>query len=290
MAHALSRILQIPNAFFDDLSRPFAERLGLGRLSRHFDVVIYSYLFFTATQHVIVPAISRRLSPLSYGAIKGRAGRNKWLTRGVSMAHALVVLPLASRCLSLKNLGEDRAFGWDGRAGTVQAIAVGYFIWDTLDGVLNFESIGFVIHGISCFLIYLMTFRPFLSYYAIRCLFWETSTIFLNIHWFLDKTGHTGSRKQLVNGALLVSSFFFVRIIWGGLVSYEFLVTLFDVRDKIPPSLFLVYSGGNMLLQGLNWYWFYSMIQALKRRFKSSGDPKSEKGVRGLNGTGGKVE
>jgi hypothetical protein len=84
------------------------------------------------------------------------------------MAHALVVLPLASRCLSLKNLGEDRAFGWDGRAGTVQAIAVGYrfnfnscfgpplivvfkfryFIWDTLDGVLNFESIGFVIHGL----------------------------------------------------------------------------------------------------------------------------------------------
>jgi predicted carbohydrate-binding protein with CBM5 and CBM33 domain len=34
----------------------------------------------------------------------------------------------------------------------------------------------------------------------------------------MDKTGRTGTRAQLVNGALLVSSFFLVRIVYGGWV------------------------------------------------------------------------
>lgn len=32
----------------------------------------------------------------------------------------------------------------------------------------------------------------------------------------MDKTGRTGTRAQLINGVFLVSSFFFVRIVYGG--------------------------------------------------------------------------
>ena len=42
------------------------------------------------------------------------------------------------------------------------------------------------------------------------------STIFLNIHWFLDKTGRTGTTLQLINGFLLLATFFVVRIVMGG--------------------------------------------------------------------------
>lgn len=79
--------------------------------------------------------------------------------------------------------------------------------------------------------------RPFLAYYCNHCLLWEVyvqptraspsasmlttqnthrSTIFLNIHWFLDKTGRTGSPLQLVNGIFLLGAFLGVRIIYGG--------------------------------------------------------------------------
>jgi hypothetical protein len=76
--------------------------------------------------------------------------------------------------------------------------------------------------------------RPFLAYYGTRCLIWELyvpcyihfccphgssrSTPFLNIHWFLDKTGKTGTKLQLFNGALLLSTFAGTRLIWGTLV------------------------------------------------------------------------
>jgi hypothetical protein len=33
---------------------------------------------------------------------------------------------------------------------------------------------------------------------------------------FMDKMNKTGSTRQLVNGVLLLVSFFFVRIVWGG--------------------------------------------------------------------------
>ncbi|KAI9275343.1 hypothetical protein BY458DRAFT_434500 [Sporodiniella umbellata] len=46
-------------------------------------------------------------------------------------------------------------------------------------------------------------------------MFYELSTVFLNIHWFMDKLGYTGSKLQMVNGAMLLLSFFGVRIVFG---------------------------------------------------------------------------
>lgn len=71
---------EISRNFFRDMSLPYAEQLGLEKLSSHFDVVVYSCLFFTLAQHVIVPALSKVFCPKSYGAIKGRYARNKWLS------------------------------------------------------------------------------------------------------------------------------------------------------------------------------------------------------------------
>ena len=43
----------------------------------------------------------------------------------VSIVHALIVIFLAGRCLSIPSLDENRAFGWDEDAGFVFAIATG---------------------------------------------------------------------------------------------------------------------------------------------------------------------
>ena len=69
--------------------------------------------------------------------------------RGVSLIHVAFVIPLAIRCLDSPALSADRAFGWDERAGTLFAIAAGYFLWDTIDTITHFEAFGFVAHG-SC--------------------------------------------------------------------------------------------------------------------------------------------
>ena len=65
------------------------------------------------------------------------------------MTHVLIVIPLAIRCLDSPTLSADRAFAWDERAGTLFAVAAGYFLWDTIDMITHFEGFGFVAHG-SC--------------------------------------------------------------------------------------------------------------------------------------------
>lgn len=64
--------------------------------------------------------------------------------------------------------------------------------------------------------------------------------------------------------------------------SYDFFQTMMKIQDQIPSYLFYTYTGGNVLLQSLNYFWFvfllvrdaelmpprfYSMIVALKKRF-----------------------
>lgn len=46
-------------------------------------------------------------------------------SRVSSLVHALLILPLAARCLHLPALLADRAFGWDSRVGTLFAVTSG---------------------------------------------------------------------------------------------------------------------------------------------------------------------
>ncbi|KAJ3834716.1 DUF887-domain-containing protein [Lentinula raphanica] len=239
--------------------------LGLTQFPAHLNTFLSSLFFFLAIHQTFAPATSGWLS--SNFRKMNRRAKNNWSIHIVSQVHALVIVPLALRALNSPTLDQDRAFGWDDKSGSLQAIASAYFVWDTLDAIINYTDFGFIVHGLACSLIYLLSFTPFLSYYAARCLLWESSTIFLNIHWFLDKTNRTGTIFQLVNGILLLATFFGIRLVYGAYVSYNFFFTLYDVRNKIPLVYLLIYGVGNIVLQGLNIFWFFKMISALQKRF-----------------------
>lgn len=260
------------NPLFQPLSRPVADILGLKNLGPHFDVFVCSFLFFNLTNVLFVPGLSRLFFNRIYGEL-GTKARDKWNCRGVSMVHVSIVIPLAIRCLDSPTLSADRAFGWDGRAGDLFAISAAYFLWDTVDVMIHFETFGFLAHGIACFFVYFLCFRPFLAYYAVRCLLWEGSTIFLNLHWYMDKTGLNGSRTQLVNGVLLIASFTALRIVYGGYISFKFAQTVFQVRGQVPLVVSLFYVCGNIALQSLNWIWLFAMLKSLKKRMS---EPKAE--------------
>jgi len=265
------RELEIGRRFIREAFIPYAKGLGLSKFPDHADIFVFSFIFFTLAHQVLAPAVSRWFFPTVFGKTEKRE-RINWSIHVVSQLHTLIIIPFAYRCLGLVSLDQDRAFGWDKRAGTVQAIACGYFLWDSLDAIVNFTDIGFVIHGLACLAIYMLSFKPFLAYYAVRCLFWESSTFFLNIHWFSDKTGRTGSTFQLINGIILLLTFFSVRIVWGGYISYNFFHTLYDVRRDIPWLYVPIYGLGNIVLQALNWLWFGKMINSLRKRFNGASD------------------
>ncbi|GLB34737.1 putative TRAM, LAG1 and CLN8 homology domain [Lyophyllum shimeji] len=259
------------------------DTLGLTKFPPYLPTFLYAFLGFSFVHQILAPFCSRKWFPVAFGSKNARA-RNSWSIHVVSQVHTVIIVPLSLWVLwhESPERVQDRAFGWDHRTGYVHAIACGYFLWDSLDAIVNFTDLGFVIHGVACFAIYTMSFKPFVAYYGTRCLLWETSTFFLNIHWFLDKTGRTGSTAQLINGFFLLSSFFGVRLVYGGKVSYDFVHTLAQVRREVPISYVLVYGAGNVILTSLNWFWFYKMIDALRRRF---GEDKPKERRRLVSGT-----
>jgi hypothetical protein len=262
-------VLGAYNHNFQDISRPVANMLGLKNLGPHFDAFVYSFVLFNLASIVFVPGFSRLFFDRIYSSLDARA-RNKWNCRGVSSIHVFIVIPLAIRCLDSPALSADRAFGWDERAGTLFAISAAYFLWDTIDMITHFEAFGFVAHGTACFFVYFLCFRPFLAYYAVRCLLWEGSTIFLNLHWYMDKSGLSGSKIQLINGVCLAVSFTALRIVYGGFITFEFSRTILQVRDEVPPAVSLYYVCGNVVLQCLNWIWLFAILKGFRKRLSGS--------------------
>lgn len=254
------------------IERFVSDTLGLTKFPPYLPTFFSSFLSFLFIHQVIVPYFSAKYFPVAY-ASKKRLARNTWSIHVVSQVHVVIIVPCALWCIlnDGPELSSNPAFGWDdhGRAGYVHAIACGYFLWDALDATINFIDGGFVVHGIACFTVYFTSFKPFMAYYGTRVLLWEISTFFLNNHWFLDKTNRTGSQLQLINGVFLVSSFFLVRIIYGGYISILFCYTLLEKRHEIPLAYILTYGAVNVMLQGLNWYWFSKMITALRKRFST---------------------
>lgn len=50
----------------------------------------------------------------------------------------------------------------------------------------------------------------------------ELSTPFVNIHWFLNKSGKAGSTFQIINGILLTVIFAGCRLVWGSYLTVVF--------------------------------------------------------------------
>ena len=138
---------------------------------------------------------------------------------------------------------------------------------------------------------------------------YELSTPFLNIHWFLDKFDRTGSTAQLINGILLLASFGGARLVWGSYQSVSIYKDIWRAWHAVKPTspecvkyaaqqytgsgldiptdcralptwLALLYVGGNTALSLLNFYWYWKMIAAVRKRFV----PKEDKAGAKTNG------
>jgi len=251
------------------LTHWIATTLKLPKFVPHAPTFYIAFLGFTLSQP-IAAYLSRSLFPNVYPQLPKKK-RWGWTVHCVSMVHLLIVIPYALYLAntSIPAVDNDKAFGWDDRLGPLHAITSSYFLWDLTEAAWSDFGGEFMIHGAACVYVYSLGFRPWNAYFGPRALLWELSTPFLNIHWFLDKSGKTGSLFQLINGVCLIVVFFCARLVYGTYMSIDFLRTMYTVRHEAP--LWLVGSCvlGNITLNTLNWFWFTKMISALVKRFKS---------------------
>ncbi|KAJ1651036.1 hypothetical protein IWQ61_008306 [Dispira simplex] len=147
--------------------------------------------------------------------------------------------------------------------------AMVYFLWDLAISLRHIRQTGpgFVLHALVACLVFLFSYRPFLNAYGPIFLMFELSTPFLNIHWFMDKLGLTGSVFQMVNGVLLLGAFFLSRLVFGIYWAGYLYLDVYHNWHRVPTYLTLMYVIGNVSLNLLNMYWFTKMVTAVQSRF-----------------------
>ncbi|KAI9796560.1 MAG: hypothetical protein M1833_006124 [Piccolia ochrophora] len=292
-----------------ELVQPTANLVGLSTLPFHVHEILLAFLTYQAIFVIAAPAVSRRLAPKTYESLSF-GSRVNWDVHVVSMVQALFINACALWVIwtdveRTRMSWQERLWTYTGATGMVQAFAAGYFLWDLMVSVMHFRILGpgSLVHAISTLLVTSIGFRPFANYYGLNFILYELSTPFLNIHWFLDKLGMTGSRIQLYNGLMLVATFGGCRLIWG---TYQSVLIYQDVwtawtsdvptgekyaplpgatveevlrhqQQSMPTWLAGSYLGANTILSVLNFYWFERMIAAVRKRFDPKGEAKAEK-------------
>lgn len=288
-----------PIPWLADLVQPWCDRLKLTTLPLHIHEVVISALLYSVVFWPISPLISNYLAPEHYPKLS-RKKRLNWDAHVVSMVQSCLINALAIWVLFAD--GERAAMGWEeriwgytGASAMIQAMAAGYFVWDLVVTSFNLDvfGIGTLAHAIAALLVYALGFRPLVNYYSSIFILWELSTPFLNLHWFMDKVNMTGSKAQLYNGILLLFSFFTARLVFGTYYSYSVMGDLwrsigaspeleklttnamaFVHEDTtVPIWAALSYLGSNITLNFLNFYWFFKMVAAVRKRFVPSKEP-----------------
>jgi TLC domain-containing protein len=225
--------------------QPFADAIGLQALPLHIHEIAFAFVLYHVIFQSISPSLSTWLLPHYYRQFDRKVAL-KWNLQWVSMVQSLLICTMALWVIShdpdrSEMSPESRVWGFSAAAGSVQAFATGYFLWDIVTTLQNLDDLGVpvLIHAVSCAAVYLLGFvcslvtlylyilanthlqRPIFSYYSCVFVLFELSTPFLNIHLFLNQLGKSGSLMQLCNGLVLIIVFFSARVVYGFYSSFQ---------------------------------------------------------------------
>ncbi|KAF2666436.1 DUF887-domain-containing protein [Microthyrium microscopicum] len=286
-----------PVVALQPLWTPVADALNLRALPLHAHEIVIAAGFYHIIFKYLTPWISAQLLSRRYRQFSRKEALD-WNLQCVSMVQSILISWLA--IWVMKNDGvramnsedqEGRVFGYSGPAGSVQAFATGYFLWDLVVSLQNLSDVGLpvLIHAFSCFTVYLLGFRPVFNYYSCVFVLFELSTPFLNIHLFLEQLGMAGTIWQFINGIMLILVFFFVRLVYGLYFSYHWMQDIWSVSqgqsvksaaDELPESRTLplwllgIFIASNTILNALNIVWFGMMIKKIQRRARRAAEKR----------------
>lgn len=245
----------------------------------HLHEILGAFLFYSAI-HLASPALSSRLFGNAYKDMNRKTKLN-FDIHVVSTVQCIISVALlipAWNNPGFQNRKEDpfgSLLGYTPYAGFVSALTIGYFMWDLIVclAYLHMFGIGFLIHAFAALYVFVVAVaRPFCLMWMPAFLLFELSTPFVNINWFASRlpAGAVSDRIILINGLLLLFTFFTVRILWGfyaiGLVAID----IYRIGDAIhiffPITVLLL----NFSLDCLNVFWFSKMIAIAKKKLGGS--------------------
>lgn len=179
--------------------------------------------------------------------------------------------PNAFATLLDPEIRSDPLYARSPAAATCIYIASGYFLYDLFICACRFteNNVAFLIHAIFCCCAYAY---PVISghLYHVGCAFmmWELSTPLLYVRWIMLKSGNADSKwMNHVNWAFM-AAFMACRVIFGPIMSWDFwTATQQDLAredrgpEAIPKAVVYGYYAAMVILNGLNFYWFSTMVR-----------------------------
>ncbi|KAI9365443.1 TLC domain-containing protein [Zopfochytrium polystomum] len=229
----------------------------------------------------VIATVSARMAKTSSAAYRGLSRANKfdWRMKIVSLVHSLLVSAMSFPILVDPAFQQEPILKYTHYSACLLSITCGYFIWDTIVSAMQISvnGPGMVVHGLSCFLVFLFSAKPLFHYYGAVFLMFELSTPFLNAHWILTKMGILGPRLKNILQALVYIIFFFARILFGLYQSFQYFGDVRAKWDHIPFFIVVMYSIANVVLNSLNLFWFFKMTMYLVRGSKSDKAEKKAK-------------
>lgn len=207
--------------------------------------------------------------------------RMDWDTRVVGIAHAVIQAIGCSRVLLALEPTLSVDFTGHSVASQLQiSIALGFFTWDLCVCVRLADGAG-VAHAAACILVYLLCFvpEPFIQYSGCFFLLFELSTPFLHVRMILIMAGKTDTLLFKVCHYTFPLTFLVVRILAGVPVSIfwfrEMIALVAENTTGTPTAVAVCYMGLNVLLNGLNIFWFSIIVRkALGAGKPASGEKK----------------
>ena len=154
--------------------------------------------------------------------------------------------------------------------------AAGYFLYDIIVSVIYFDTATFI-HGLACFLVYGLCNYPnsFIHQTGSFFLIFEFSTPFLNLRNIMLQLKQTKTPLFTICTYMFALTFFVLRIFVGIPRSYIFWQDILDLlfynrMNNLNPKhpIIIVYYMllANIILNGLNIFWAYKIIQSVTKK------------------------
>jgi TLC domain len=153
-----------PSAFLEKQLQPLANATGLRALPLHAHEIAFAFLLYQIIFIYLAPWLSTRLAPQYYNHLTPRTAL-KWRVQCVSMVQSILICGLSFWVMANDQTRrqmspQERVWSYSGAAGSIQAFATGYFLWDLVMTLQYLDQFGLpeLIHALSCLAVYLLGF------------------------------------------------------------------------------------------------------------------------------------
>lgn len=144
-----------PSAFLVRATQPLSHALALRTLPLHMHEILPTFCIYHFVNTYLSPRLSTYLFPATYPKLPPRT-KVSWNSHVVSMVQSCFINTAALWVIfaDKERAGWDasqRVWGYTGATGMIQAFSTGYFLWDLMTGVLDFDvhGPGMVAHAVS---------------------------------------------------------------------------------------------------------------------------------------------